>query len=147
MSADIENGPAAEDLAPIDYLAIEFPGGRVTSKGFDRLRALSEQGVIQILDTEFIVKDTAGDARIAEVSELDGGSLTDWDGASSGLLDTDDVDQIGSAIQPGSAAVVVVYENRWVLGLVNDWLHEGARLIADGGLEADDIVAALNQTE
>jgi len=50
-------------------------------------------------------------------------------------------------MQPGSVAVVVIYENRWVLGLVDAWRHDGARLIAEGGLSADDIVAALDATE
>ena len=42
---------------------------------------------------------------------------------------------------------MVVFENRWVLGLVDTWRREGARLIADGGLAADDVVAALDATE
>jgi len=147
MVADTDSAPSADELAPIDYLAIEFPAGRVSGKGFDRLRTLSRQGIIQILDTEFIVKDAAGDVRMAEASELDGPSMADWVGASSGLLDAADIAEIGSAIHPGSAAVVIVYENRWVLGLVDDWRREGARLIADGGLAADDIVTALDETE
>jgi hypothetical protein len=50
-------------------------------------------------------------------------------------------------MQPGSVAVVVIYENRWVLGLVDSWRRDGARLIAEGGLSAADIVAALDATE
>jgi hypothetical protein len=50
-------------------------------------------------------------------------------------------------MQPGSVAVVVIYENRWVLGLVDAWRRDGARLIAEGGLAVDDIVAALDATE
>ena len=47
-------------------------------------------------------------------------------------------------MQPGSVAVVVIYENRWVLGLADAWRRDGARLIAEGGLSADDIIAALD---
>ena len=65
----------------------------------------------------------------------------------SGLLDRSDVDEIAAAIQPGSVAVVVVYENRWVLSLVNTWRRDGARFIADGGIAASDVVAALDATE
>ena len=50
-------------------------------------------------------------------------------------------------MQPGSVAAVVIYENRWVLGLVDAWRRDGARLIADGGISASDIVAALDATE
>ena len=73
--------------------------------------------------------------------------LSAWAGASSGLLDRTDVDEIAAAIQPGSAAAVIVYENRWVLSLVDAWRREGARLIADGGISASDMVAALDATE
>ena len=73
--------------------------------------------------------------------------LSAWAGASSGLLDDSDVGEIAAAIQPGSAAAVIVYENRWVLGLVDAWRREGARLIADGGISAGDVVTALDATE
>ena len=139
-----------DELGPIDFLAIEFPGARITARGFQQLLSLADQGVIGILDLEFITKDSAGHARKADVLELGnpgGADLSAWAGASSGLLDPADVDEIAAAIQPGSAAVVVVYENRWVLGLVDAWRREGARLIADGGISASDMVAALDATE
>jgi hypothetical protein len=50
-------------------------------------------------------------------------------------------------MQPGSVAVVVIYENRWVLGLADAWRRDGARMIASGGLSAADIVAALDAAE
>ena len=146
--------PGADDdeLGPIDFLAIEFPGARITAPGFERLLSLADQGVVGILDVEFIVKDDAGDARKADAGELelDGPGavdLSDWVGASSGLLDDTDVREIAGAIQPGSAAAVIVYENRWVLGLLDAWRRDGARLIADGGISASDVVAALDATE
>lgn len=144
--------PDADDdeLGPIDFLAIEFPDARITAPGFQQLLSLADQGVIAILDLEFITKDSAGHARKTDVHELGnpgGADLRAWAGASSGLLDPADVDEIAAAIQPGSAAVVVVYENRWVLGLVDTWRREGARLIADGGISASNIVAALDATE
>lgn len=149
MSASSQ--PAQDDeLGPIDFLAIEFPGGRVTKQGFEQLLTLADQGVISILDLEFITKDPAGNARKADVDELgspDGVDLSAWVGASSGLLDRTDVDEIAAAMQPGSVAAVIVYENRWVLSLANAWRREGARLIADGGISASDVVAALDATE
>jgi hypothetical protein len=144
--------PDGDELGPIDFLAIEFPGARITGPGFERLLSLADQGVVGILDLEFIVKDAAGGARKADAGELElGGSgavdLSAWAGSSSGLLDDTDVGEIAAAIQPGSAAAVIVYENRWVLGLLDAWRRDGARLIADGGISASDVVAALDATE
>jgi hypothetical protein len=142
--------PDADELGPVDFLAVEFPGGRVTTPGFEQLLFLARQGTIRILDVEFVVKDSAGNARKAEASELGGADGTDlsmWAGASSGLLDAADVSQVAATIAPGAAAAVIVYENRWILGLADAWRRDGARLIADGGISADDLVTALDATE
>ena len=139
-----------DDLAPIDFLAIEFPGAHISAPGFERLLSLADQGVISILDLEFITKNSAGVAQKVDVADLanpDGVDLSAWAGAASGLLDRADVDEIATAIKPGSVAAVIVYENRWVLGLVNTWRRDGARFIADGGISASDIVTALDATE
>jgi len=149
MAVPAEPG-SDDELGPVDFLAIEFPGGRLTAAGFEQLLSLVDQGVIQILDMEFIVKDAAGESKKVDVWEFavpEGVDLSNWAGASSGLLDDSDVGEISAAMQPGSVAVVVIYENRWALGLVDAWRRDGARLIASGGLSADDIVAALDATE
>ena len=147
----VPSQPAPDDeLGPIDFLAIEFPGAHISAPGFEQLLSLADQGVIDILDLEFVSKDLAGNAGTVDVGELanpDGVDLTAWQGSSSGLLDRTDVDEIAAAIQPGSVAAVIVYENRWVLGLVNTWRRDGARFIADGGISASDVVAALDATE
>jgi Family of unknown function (DUF6325) len=142
--------PDDDELGPVDYLAVEFPDGRIRMSGFEQLLSLARQGTIRILDAEFIIKDAAGNARKADAGELGGSagaSLSAWAGASSGLLDDADVSHVSAEIQPGAAAAVIVYENRWVLGLADTWRREGARLIEDGGIPADDLVAALDATE
>jgi hypothetical protein len=149
MMAAVQPG-SDDELGPVDFLAIEFPGGRVTASGFERLLSLADQGVVDILDMEFITKDADGKSKKVDVWEFavpEGVDLSAWAGASSGLLDDSDVSQISGVMQSGSVAVVVIYENRWVLGLVDAWRHDGARLIADGGLSADELVAALDATE
>ena len=149
MSVPSQPAPG-DELGPIDFLAIEFPGAHISAPGFEQLLSLADQGVIDILDLEFISKDPVGNASKVDVDELanpDAVDLSVWKGASSGLLDRTDVDEIAAAIQPGSVAAVIVYENRWVLSLVNTWRRDGARFIADGGISASDVVAALDATE
>lgn len=145
-----EPGPDGDVLGPVDFLAVEFPGGRLTAAGFEQLLSLADQGVVDILDMEFITKDAGGMSKKVDVWEFavpEGIDLSAWAGASSGLLDESDVSEISGMMQPGSVAVVVIYENRWVLGLVDAWRRDGARLIADGGVSADELVAALDATE
>ena len=125
-------------------------GPHLTAAGFEQLLSLADQGVVDILDMEFITKDANGKSKKIDIWEFavpGGVDLSAWAGASSGLLDDSDVTEISAAMQPGSVAVVVIYENRWALGLVDAWRRDGARLIASGGLPADQIVAALDAAE
>ena len=145
-----EYDPGEDVLGPVDFLAVEFPDGRIGAADLQELLSLAAAGTIRILDAEFIVKDAAGNARKADVAELgepDDTGITAWSGASSGLLDDADVEHVSAAISPGAAAAVIVYENRWILRLAEGWRRSGARLIEDGGIPVDDLVAALDAAE
>ena len=147
-----QRDPDRDELGPVDFLAIEFPDAGKAAPGFERLISLAHQGVVGILDLEFIAKDSAGNARKVhpdqlELDGLDALGLGAWSAASSGLLDDGDVGEIAEAIAPGSAAAVIVCENRWVLGLLDTWRRSGARLIADSGIPANDVAAALDPVE
>jgi len=139
--------PDDDELGPVDYLAVEFPDGRISASGFEELLSLARQGTIRVLDAEFIIRDSAGNARKAAAAELGGSAISSWVGAFSGLLDDADVSHIAAAIRPGAAAAVIVYENRWILRLADSWRRSGARLIEDGGIPVDDLVAALDAAE
>jgi hypothetical protein len=137
-----------DELGPIDFFVLEFPDGRPGAAGFRMLLDLAERGTIQILDLEFIIKDREGNVKTILANEVsEDVDLTVWDGASSGLLDEGDIARVGSALPVGGVALAVVFENRWVIGLIDAWRRDGARLIADGGLPVDDVVAALDATD
>jgi hypothetical protein len=148
---DVRSVDTDEDrLGPIDYLSIEFPDGRIGAEGFQALLDLVDRQVIQVLDLEFIAKHadgTVGKVDVGDLATPDGVGLRAWQGASSGLLDQSDVDEVGSAIQPGSIAGIVIYENRWILSVFEAWRRSGARLIADGGIPARDVLDALDAAE
>ena len=150
MTTAAQPGSSDDELEPVDFLAIEFPGGRLTSAGFERLLSWSTRASSTSWTWSSLRRTPTAKARrltFGEFAVPDGVDLSAWAGASSGLLDDSDVGLISAAMQPGSVAVVVIYENRWVLGMVEAWRRDGARLIASGGVSADDIVAALDATE
>jgi hypothetical protein len=141
---------ADEQLGPIEFVAVEFPDGRVGEAGFDVLLDLERRGVIHILDVEFVTKGDDGTLAFTAPDALPAAAGTDlsvWDGASSGLLDADDLADIGGEMTPGGLAAVIVFENRWVTALIDSWRAGGARLIAEGGIPAADLVAALDATD
>lgn len=137
----------SDALGPVDYLVVGFPDSNLSGKGFERLLDLADRRVIQILDVEFLKRDSDG-VRPVAVSDLPatpGLDLSVWDGASSGLLDAQDFAVIAEQMGEAALAVVVVFENLWVLDVVDSW--PGGRLLFDGGVAAEDLVAALDATE
>jgi len=139
-----------DELGAIGYLAAEFPSGRITEEDAAIVLDAVNRRIIRVLDLEFITKDADGAVRRLELDELDnpdGVDLSVWEGAYSGLLDDSDIGEIGCAIEPGSVAGILVYESLWTLDLDAVLHGHGARLIADGRIAPEDVVAALDQTE
>jgi Family of unknown function (DUF6325) len=136
-----------EQLGPIEFLAVEFPDGQPGGEGFDVLLDLALRDVIRILDVEFVAKDADGNASLVTTDAIPGLDLSAWEGASSGLLDAADIEQVTANMAAGGIAVVVVFESRWVTRLVDAWRARGARLIAEGGIPASDLIDALDATE
>lgn len=145
-STNISN---TDELGPIDYVAVGFPDGKMGAQVMRRLLDLVDQGVVGVLDIEFLSKTSDGVVAIvaSAVATGDGTSLAEFEGASSGLLDADDLTRLGSDLAVGAVAVVIVIENLWMMSLVRSWRDDGAVLLGDGGLSADDVVAALDSTE
>jgi hypothetical protein len=138
--------PDSDILGPIDYLAVEFPSGRMTGAGFRLVRDLVRRGIILVMDLEFIRKESDGSlTRVAleDVAQEDPVDVYDWVGAYSGLLDESDMQAVGDAISPGSLAGVLVYENAWAAPIMQEIEDSGARLLGSARIQADDILEAL----
>lgn len=136
-------------LAPVAYLAVEFPSGRVTGEGFALVHDLVARGVISVLDLEFFAKDADGGVRKVRLDDIEHGAdvdITQWQGSFSGLLDQSDVDAVSSVMQPGSLAGIIVYENVWAAPLLAAMDGNGARLVGSGSVDPDDLIQSLNDT-
>ncbi len=138
--------PTEDRFGPIDFVVVEFPGGEPTPKGFEVLLDKVDRGTIRLLDLELVTK-ADGEVTIADVGSFDLDVLAAFEGASSGLLDDTDLDDVGEQMAEGSAAVVVVYEELSVLAALEAWESEGARLALEGHLTPVDLVEALDGTE
>jgi hypothetical protein len=140
----------AEELGPIGYLIVEFPGNQMTGEAFPLLLDLVDRGLIRILDFVFVRKDADGTMTAVELSDLDRDgklNLAVFEGASSGLLGEDDLRDAGTVIEPDSAAGILIYENRWAAPFASALRRGGAQLVASGFIPLDAIAASLDATE
>lgn len=134
-----------EEMGPIDYLVIEFPGSRMSGEGLPLLIDLVDRGVIRVLDLVFIRK--LPDETVIRVELKEDDHLAVFEGASSGLLDEEDIEAAARAIETGSTAGLIVYENRWAAPLATALRRGGAQMVAGGRLPVQAVLAALDAAE
>jgi hypothetical protein len=138
------------ELGPVDYLVVEFPGNKMTGEGLPLLVDLVDRGIIRILDLVFIRKDLDGTVDAFEIADFDGDGRLDlavFEGASSGLIDEDDMSRAGDVIEAGSSAGILLYENRWAGPFVGALRRGGAEVVASGRIPANDLLDALENAE
>lgn len=142
MSEDVEQ------MGPVDYVVVEFPGNRMTGEGFPILLDLVERGIIRILDLLFIRKDSDGSVAALDVKDFgDEVDLTVFEGASSGLLGQDDIQEAANALEPNSSAGILIYENVWAAPFARAMRRSGGQLVASGRIPVQALLASLDATE
>jgi hypothetical protein len=148
MSSDTETHDA--DLGPIDVAVIAYPAGApMTGEAVPLLLDLVEREIIRVLDVMFVIKTEDGAFAGFDARDLDDkgvGDFTVFEGASSGLLDDSDVALAAETIEPGSAAVMLVYENRWAAPFIAAVRRNGGVPIAFERISVQDLIDALDAT-
>jgi len=140
-----------EAVGPIDVVVIGYPAGSpMTGEAIPTLLDLVDRGVVRVLDALFVRKDADGTfsgVDLADLEEETAGDLTVFAGASTGMLNDDDAALVAAEIEPGSAAVMIVYENRWAAPFIAAVRRNGGVLIANERIGVQDLVDALDALE
>jgi hypothetical protein len=138
-----------DEMGPIDYLIVEWPGRQPTGEAAPHLVDLVDKGLIRILDLAFITKGEDGSVAGLEISDLgdEVAELKVFEGASSGLLSEEDTNEAGNALEPGTSAAVLVFENRWAAPFAAALRRSGAQLVANGRIPIQDLEAALDSAD
>jgi uncharacterized membrane protein len=137
------------EVGPIDYVLIEWRGRQPNGEVAPTVVDLVERGLIRILDVAFIVKDEDGSVGGIELADLGDGAaqLSVFEGASSGLISDEDVGEAAGALEPGTSAALLVFENTWAAPFVAAVRRSGGELVASGRIPAEDVLAALDAAE
>ncbi|MBS1892124.1 MAG: DUF1269 domain-containing protein [Actinobacteria bacterium] len=138
-----------EEMGPIDYLVIEWPGGRPHGEVAPRLLELVEAGLIRVLDLAFVAKDADGNVVALDFEQLaeDVIELSIFEGAASGLLGDEDHAEVGAVLEPDTAAAVIVFENVWAAPFATAVRRSGGQLVAGGRIPVQAMLAALDAVE
>ena len=139
------------ELGPIDVVVIAYPADApMTGEAVPLLLDLVERGIVRVLDAMFVTKNEDGTFSGFEAKDLDGkdvGDFAEFEGASSGLLVEEDAAKAAEAIEPGSAAVMIVYENRWAAPFVAAVRRNGGVPVAFERIPVQDVIDALDAAE
>ncbi len=136
------------ELGPIDYIVIEYPQGNPTGEALPHLIDLVDRGLIRILDVAILAKDAEGDVAVIEMDQLQqAGDFGVFEGASSGLLDEEDIAEAAEIMTPGAIGAILVYENTWAAPFATALRKAGASLIANGRIPVNALIAALEEEE
>jgi Family of unknown function (DUF6325) len=138
------------ELGPVDFLVIEFPAGQANFTGeiAEELVKLVDLGTIRLIDAIILTKDADGTVDALELSEAgDLGELVELEAELAELLAAEDVEHLANAMEPGSVAGVLVYENLWAAPFAAAARRAGGQLIANGRIPIQAIIASLEADE
>lgn len=135
-----------DTLGPVDFLIIEFPAGQQNFTGeiAEELVKLVDAGTIRVVDAIILTKDDEGTVDAMELSDAgDLGALVELEAELAELLAAEDVENLANAMEPGSVAGVLVYENVWAAPFAAAARRAGGQLIANGRIPIQAIAASL----
>jgi len=135
-----------DELGPVDYLIVEFPAGASSFTGemATQLRALADSGTIRVIDVLILTKDADGTVEATELSDIpELGELEAIEAELAELLAAEDVDHLAAAMEPGSTAGVLIWENTWAAPFASAVRRSGGQLIANGRIPIQAIIASI----
>jgi hypothetical protein len=135
-----------EEMGPIDYVVIEWPGRQPTGEAAPLIIDLVDRGIIRVLDVAFMIKGDDGTIATIEAAEV-GGEFAVLDGASSGLIGDDELQDAANVLEPGTSAAILVWENLWAAPLAVTLRRSGGQLVASGRIPIQAILASLDALE
>lgn len=135
-----------DELGPVDWIVVEFPGSKLTGEIAPILGDYVDRGLIRVLDLLFVKRDEDGGYEVFEATDLDDsevGELRRFETQLAMLLSEQDVEDLAEAVEPGSSAAVLVWENLWAAPFGSAVRRAGGQLVASGRIPIQAVIAAI----
>ena len=142
--------PAIDEMGPVDFVVLEFPAGHqhFTGEVIEELAQLVESGTVRLLDMLILAKDADGTIEAMEIDEVPGlDEMRGLEAHVAEILAEDDVVNLAAAMEPGSVAGVLVWENAWAAPFGSAARRAGGQLIATGRIPIQAIAAQIEAEE
>src|SRR5689334_17500937 len=142
-----EERASLDQLGPVDYIIVEFPAGasNFTGEMAEELVTLVDSGTIRVIDVLILTKNEDGSIDAMELSDIENlGPLQAVEAELAELLAADDVEHLAAAMEPGSTAGVLIWENLWAAPFASAARRSGGQLIANGRIPIQAIIASLD---
>ena len=139
-----------DELGPVDYVVVEFPAGaqNFTGEMAAELLKLVDAGTIRVIDVLILDKNEDGSVDATELSDIEQlGEMQAVEAQLAELLAAEDVDHLAAAMDPGSTAGVLIFENLWAAPFASAARRSGGQLIANGRIPIQAIIASLEADE
>jgi Family of unknown function (DUF6325) len=139
-----------DELGPVDYVVVEFPAGasNFTGEMATELRKLVDGGIIRVIDVLILTKEADGSVDAMELSDVEElGDLEEIETELAELLAAEDVEHLAAAMDPGSTAGVLIWENLWAAPFASAARRSGGQLIANGRIPIQAIIASIEADE
>ncbi len=143
-------GETIDELGPVDWIVVEFPGSRFKGEIAPALEDLVERGIVRVLDLLILRKDESGDIEAFELSDLDDseiGTLRSYESELAMLLSEQDVEAVAAAVDPGTTAAVLVWENSWAAPFASAVRRAGGLLVASGRIPVQALLAVIEEDD
>ncbi len=136
------------DLGPVDIVVIGYPAGAPrTGSAIPMLVDLVDRGIVRILDVLVVEKDADGNVAGVALTDIDGDGVDDlvvFNGAQTGMLGDQDAVTAGEALDPGEAAALICYENRWAEPFVTEVRRNGGRMLDFQRISTQEVLDIIN---
>ena len=139
-----------DELGPVDYIVVEFPGNKFNGDIAPALGDLVDRDLVRVLDLVFVTKDTDGTIEGFELGDIDegiAGEIEKLEIDIAHVLSEDDVVSLAAAMEPGSSAALLVWENKWAAPFASAVRHSGGQLVASGRIPIQALIGALEEDE